>query len=169
MIKMSTILLIGSIVITVVVGAPNFKDLRILNSSSKNLNAATETLKESIASIEPQLDYLKGEFSDVNLSTNYDIALSVSNFNGINVESIVSLITKDGSLYECSEVGSIDDVNFFNDSTEQIRFKMKLKNRDNFLKSLSESALVVRELSLNEKAKSAVLTVDAVFQNGEGA
>lgn len=46
---------------------------------------------------------------------------------------------------------------------------MKLKNRDNFLKSLSESALVVRELSLNEKAKSAVLTVDAVFQNGEGA
>lgn len=167
MIKPSTILLLGSIVVTCIFGVPKFRDLKFLYISSKNLNSATDSLKNTIADIEPQLDDLKSQYKDVNLSTNYDIALTVSNLPGVKMNSITSLITKDGKLFECSEVATVDDVNFFNDSTEEMRFKMKLKDRDSFLKALIQSPLVVRELDLDEKKKTVVLTVDTVFHGGE--
>ena len=69
-------------------------------------------------------------------------------------------------MFECSNVTSVDDVNFFNDDIEYMSFELNLINSQGFIAALNSSALTVHSLIVDEKGMKVMLVVDAVCQEG---
>lgn len=161
MIKFSTILLIGSIVVTGVFGIPKMQELVKLSQKEKIVETETTNLKAQLEKIEPELENLKTLYGE-SLTTNLDLAKTVESLGGSKISSITSLITRDDELFECAEVSTVDDVQFFNDSTEQMLFKLKVNNMEKFIGDLNRTALSIRKFDLNQKKQEAKLWISTI-------
>lgn len=163
MIKMSTFFMIGSIVVVVVLGYPKMKEFKYLYGQEATISSQTKEIQDNLSVISSTLSGLKQAYSEDSLSTNFEIAKKINDLKGVDISSIVSLITKDGEPFVCSEVTDINDVEFFNDQTEQMLFHLKLKNMEAFLKDLTSTPVSIRSLSINQKKGTAELYVNTVF------
>jgi hypothetical protein len=122
-----------------------------------------QTIKDRIASVDSELADYQEKYDSLDFDTNYDIALAVNNLDGAELQSIKSLAIKDGETFECSEVSTPDDVEFFSEETKKMSFQLKLTDLSKFVASLKESALVTDSMIIDCGDKSATLVIATVF------
>lgn len=139
-----------------------YSSYKYYNELSKDI----KQMKKNNAAVDTKLSAYQEKYQDVNVSTNFDIAKTIAGLNGAEFSSVSSLITRDGKMFECSNVTSVDDVNFFNDDIEYMSFELNLINSQGFIAALNSSALTVHSLVVNEKGMKVTLVVDAVCQEG---
>lgn len=160
-------LLVSVLAVYFAVGTPHAVSLYSSYKYYSELGQSAAELKSNNAAVDAALSAYQEKYQDVNISSNFDIAKTVAGLAGIEFISVSSLVNKDGDMFVCSEVTSIDDVNFFNDTTEYMSFELNLSNSHDFITALNSSALTVYRLVVNEKEMKVTLIVNTVCQKGE--
>lgn len=167
MIKISTIILTASILAVTMVGIPKFTSLYSGVKYVQAVETQRKQVQEQLASVTPQLAAMQEKYSNLHLSTNREIAETVNGFSGCSLDTISSLLNRNGALFECSEVAGVADVEFFSDTIEQMCFKLSISDLNMFMNSLKKSALAVNKLDVT--GKKALLYINTVFcADGEG-
>lgn len=154
----------AGLVVYLVVCAPHLLSLYSSYGYYKELGQNLEEMKENNAVVDVALSEYQEKYQDVRVSSNFDIAKTVAGIAGAEFVSVTALVDRDGQMFECSEVTSVDDVNFFNDIIEYMSFSLKLVDARKFITALNSSALTVHSLTVNEKEMKAVLVVNAAYQ-----
>lgn len=167
MIKMSTVFMLASMVVVGVIGYPKMQEFQYLREQATAIKVQTKDLKDKLSSISGELSGLKQAYNESSLTTNFEIAKTINDLKGVDITSVTSLVVKDGELFVCSEVADINDVEFFNDQTEQMLFKLKLKNMEAFVKGLVNVPVSIRALEINQKKETVKLYVNTVFYREE--
>lgn len=162
MIKISNIVLIGTLVVAAAVVIPKAKKCIDLNHSIKTVEASIATTNTELLGLSEKLKAASDKCVDIQVSSNYDVAKTIAGFKGSKIKSIASLITKNGQPYKCSEVTAPEDVNFFNDAIEKIEYTLSVKDAKSFVNSLNMSAIAVDSLKLDSEKGIAVLTVSSI-------
>ena len=163
MIRISTVVWVISIGAAALFIKPNVDTALETWSGLKEIRAESQNLKDNMAEGNSSLAEYKEKYDNLDLSTNYDIAKTVNGLKGAKLNTIKSLAIKDGELFECAEVSSIEDVNFFSEETKKMSFQLKLTDAAKFVNSLKESALVTDSMIIDNGDKTVTIVVNSVF------
>lgn len=158
----------GALVITACcIGAlafsgPKLKQSYDILQTDKKMEQTIADTSTKITNLEAELAKVKKQCADMQVDSNIDTAKTISQFKGAKIQTITSLITKDGSEFECSEVTEPADVIYFNHEIEKIRYTLKISDAKAFVDSLNRSAVAFETLNISTSSKVATLTVTSV-------
>lgn len=130
--------------------------------SNKQVEQKIAEVSNKVTSLESDLAKVKKQCDGMEVDSNVKTAETISKFKGSSIQSITSLVTRDNELFECSEITSPEDVIYFNNEIEKIRYTLKVSNPKAFIKSLNKSAVAIESMNLDSAEKTATITVTSV-------
>lgn len=131
------------------------KELKRLNAEYNETQSKQEDVKSQINNLYNNLE----SAGKLSLLNNGEVAASMANLKGATLTNITAERLLDGEYVEILSTDNPDDVSFFTDTIDVVRYDYNIKDLDTFLTSLQGTILILEQMELDADSKSVSIRV----------